>query len=181
MYSSRIIIISGPPGAGKSSISRKLAEKSVSEQAIHMHTDDFYNYIRKGYIPPWLPEAGEQNTVIIESIIASVARLASGGYEVIVDGVLGPWFVEPWLELAQIGFDVRYIILRPSKQVTIARATARKEANALTDVNAVTDMWQLFSDLGLYESHVIDTSNQSAEETVALILRLLNDNAMRIE
>jgi len=145
-----------------------------------MHTDDFYSYICKGYIPPWSPEAYEQNTVIIESLAASAARLASGGYEVIVDGVFGPWFLEPWFKLAQDGFDVRYIILRPSEQATILRATEREKGIVSIDVDAVKHMWQAFSDLGLYESYVIDTTSQSIDETVGSIKELLDKNAMRI-
>jgi len=180
MHSKRIILISGPPGSGKSSVSQRLAETSVYERVVRMHTDDFYDYICKGYIAPWLPEAYEQNTVIIESFAASVARLASGGYEVFVDGVLGPWFLEPWLTLAQSGFDVRYIILRPSEETTILRGTARDKDVALTDLDALKHMWRSFSDLGLYEPHAMDTTHQSIEETVRSIQKLLDKNVMRI-
>jgi len=180
MKSKRIVLISGSPGSGKSSVSKKLAENSIYEQAVHMHTDDFYAYIHKGYIPPWLAEAEEQNTVIIEAAAASAARLAAGGYEVIVDGVLGPWFLDPWLKLTQDGFDVRYIILRPSEKATVLRATKREKGLALTDVDAVKLMWQCFSDLGTYEPHVIDTTNQNIEETVKTIQKLLDRNAMII-
>lgn len=90
MKSAPIVIISGPPGSGKSSVARRLAENSAYERAIHMHTDDFYQYVRKGYISTWLPEAREQNVVILEAFTASATRYALGGYEVIVDGIIGP-------------------------------------------------------------------------------------------
>jgi len=177
----RIVIISGPPGSGKSSVSKKLAEESMCDRAVHMHTDDFYRYIRKGYISPWLSEAHEQNTVTIEAFAASVKEFATGGYEVIVDGVLGPWFLDPWIGLVQSGFDVRYIILRPDEQTTISRAVNREDDTALTDVEAVKHMWQAFSDLGAYESHIIDTTHQDINETVALLQKLLAENAMRLK
>lgn len=180
MKPKRIIIISGSPASGKSSVAQLLAENSSYERAIHMHTDDFYGYIRKGYIPPWLPEADDQNTVIIESFAASVATLATGGYDVIVDGVIGPWFLDPWLKLAHDGFDVRYIILRPSEQEVISRANKREKGVVPIDIDAVKQMWHAFSDLGDFESHTVDTTHQTLEETVATIQKLLNKKAMKI-
>lgn len=56
----RIVIISGACGTGKSSSSRLLAEKSPYDCAVHIHSDDFYQYIRKGYIAPWLEAAGNR-------------------------------------------------------------------------------------------------------------------------
>lgn len=169
MSSKQIIIISGAPGSGKSSVSKRLAETSEFDHSVHMHTDDFYGYIRKGYISPWLLEAKEQNTVIIEAFAASVARLASGGYEVIVDGVIGPWFMEPWTALVRHGFTVKYIILRPDERTTISRATGRNERTALTDADVIRQIHCAFLGLGEFEKHVIDTTNLDIDETVKAI------------
>ena len=80
MNATPIVIISGPPGSGKSSVARRLAEQSPSERAVHMHTDDFYRSIRKGYVATWLPEAQEQNIIVLDAFAASATRYAWGGY-----------------------------------------------------------------------------------------------------
>ena len=51
----QIVIISGSPGAGKSTVSPIIAKNSLYERAVCIHTDDFYGYIRKGkgFIEPW--------------------------------------------------------------------------------------------------------------------------------
>lgn len=180
MKSAPIVIISGAPGSGKSSVARQLAEGSPYERAIHMHTDDFYQYIRKGFVSPWLAESTEQNVVVIEAITASAMRYAMGGYEVIVDGVIGPWFLEPWLQAVKNGFDVRYIVLRPNKETTITRAIERQGPGALVSPEVVGDMWNCFTNLGQYELYAIDTTMENIEESVSAVRKLLADGAMRL-
>ena len=44
----KLILMSGPCGCGKTTLSRLLAENPAAERTVHMHTDDFYHYIKKG-------------------------------------------------------------------------------------------------------------------------------------
>jgi chloramphenicol 3-O-phosphotransferase len=179
--SARIIIISGSPGAGKSTVSRILAENSPHEKAVHIHTDDFYQYIKKGYIAPWQNGSGDQNETMILSAAASAEIWADGGYEVFADGTIGPWFIDPWLELVKKGFDVRYIILRPDEQATVSRVIDREKNQffPLTD-EVVKNLWNSFADMGIYESHKIDTTGLTADESAALIQKMLAEGAFRI-
>lgn len=179
--SEKIVLISGACGTGKSTISRILAEKSSCTQTVHMHTDDFYQYIRKGYTAPWLDGSGDQNETVVEAAAASAARFAAGGYEVYVDGVIGPWFLQPWLSLAKTGLDVRYFVLRPDEQSTIRRAAEREQrAEFPLDSNAVQKMWRMFADLGRYEANVVDTTSQTVTESAGLIQNFLSGEAFHI-
>ncbi len=176
----KVVLISGACGTGKSTVSRFLAENSPCGFSVHMHTDDFYQYIRKGYTDPWLDESGDQNETVVEVAAASAARFAAGGYEVYVDGVIGPWFLKPWLNLAQ-KFDVRYIVLRPDEQCTIQRAAEREQrAEFPLDSGAVQKMWQMFTNLGEYEANTIDTTGQAIEESVDFIQKRLREGDFSI-
>ena len=53
-----------------------------------------------------MPESNEQNLIVIEAFLEAVKRYARGGYDVIVDGIVGPWFLEPWLNIVQEHYEV---------------------------------------------------------------------------
>lgn len=176
-----IVLISGVPGSGKTSVSQVLAGESSGSLTVHMHTDDFYQYIRKGYISPWLDGSGDQNETMVEAVAASAKVFSAGGYEVYVDGMIGPWFLDPWLEMAKEGVDVRYVILRPGEAETVLRATSR-EQRAYFPLNAeiVSTLWHSLDDLGAYASHAVDTTGQSVKESAALLQRMLREGRFRI-
>jgi chloramphenicol 3-O-phosphotransferase len=165
----RVVLISGPAGAGKSSTARQLALASVYERAVHLHTDDFYAAIVKGFIDPTRPEAHSQNVVVVEAFTASARRFAQGGFEVVVDGVVGPWFLEPWQALVREGIDVHYLVLRPDQPTTLARGTNRSAPGALTDARAIGDIWQAFANLAAFEAHALDTTTLTLEATLAQV------------
>lgn len=169
MENGRIIVITGAPGTGKTTIPAVVARESSMEKTTHMHTDDFYHYLCKGAIPPYLPESKGQNRVVIEAFTEAAKRYARGGYDVIVDGIIGPWFLEPWRNIVQEGYEVHYVVLRADKKETMRRAIERSKSDRKTNGEIVEIMWEQFSNLGAYEKNVIDTTHLSVENTVAAI------------
>jgi predicted kinase len=168
MPAARIVIVSGPPGAGKSTIARALAKGSAQARAVHLHTDDFYAYIRKGYVAPWLPESQDQNIVVMNALARTAATYALGGYEVLVDGIVGPWFFDPWLTAArEHDLDLRYVLLMPDEATAVARAVARQAPGAMTDPQVVRTMWRHFQTFASPPDHVLDTTGQGTDETLA--------------
>lgn len=165
----RIVIITGSPGTGKTTAAALAARESDLEKSVHMHTDDFYHYLCKGAIPPYLPESQEQNQVVVEAFLEAAKRYVRGGYEVVVDGIVGPWFLQPWVKAAQDGYEVHYIVLRADREETMRRAVGRAKLDSETNVELVERMWGQFCNLGQYEAHVIDTTSCSVEETVLAV------------
>jgi cytidylate kinase len=158
-----ILILSGPPGAGKTTIARRLAETS-GRPAVHLHTDDFFAAIRSGYVLPWMPESAAQNATISRAIAAAACAFATGGYAVMVDGVVGPWFLDTYREAtAKAGVALNYVVLRPDRATAVARARDR-EIVPLADYPP--RIFEGFADLGALEAHVIDTSAMEVEAVV---------------
>lgn len=173
MKQGRIVVITGSPGTGKTTASAIVAKESDLEKSVHMHTDDFYHYLSKGAIAPHLPESNEQNLIVIEAFLEAAKRYVRGGYDVIVDGIVGTWFLEPWLGIVQEGYEVHYIILRAGKDETMKRAIGRLKLDTQTNIELVETMWEQFKDLGIYESNVIDTTDRSVTDTVSAIKEVI--------
>ena len=86
-----VVIISGCPGSGKTTLARSLSK--LSENGVHITTDNFYRFLAHR-IDPSKPESHNQNTAIVKAFIKSAQSLVEDGYKVYVDGVLGPWWLE---------------------------------------------------------------------------------------
>ena len=175
-----MIILTGPPGAGKTTVADLLAT-SARVPTVHLTTDLFYRSIRAGFVLPFLPGAQKQNEVVIEAIVGTVATFARGGYDVVVDGIVGPWFLPPFRTLAEHDhLTVSYVVLRPDLDTALSRAQERA-GHELKDVDAITGLHAAFAQLGDLEQHAIDTGDLDAEQTTAEVRRILTSNKYRLK
>jgi len=111
--------------------------------------------------------------------------MAEGGYPTVVDGIVGPWMLDLlFLEAEARSLALHYVVLRPTLEVALQRATARAGEErvpghpALTDSGPIRKMWQEFSQLGTFERHVLDTTALDAKQSADQVWSLLHDGAI---
>ena len=182
-----VLIVTGPPGAGKTTVT-PLVAACLGPLVARIEADWFWTTIAAGFVPPWEPESDRQNRTVLRSVASAAAEMASGGYQVVVDGIVGPWHfdvVTTVLEARDIGLD--YVVLRPDQETCLARARGRAGEvprvaghPPLTDIAPIRHMWEQFSDLGPYESHVIDTTLLDPSATVNTIVERLGIGALSV-
>ncbi len=84
-----ILLLSGHPGSGKTTTAEALAHLPGAPK-VHLHSDDFWGFIKHGHIDPWLEQADQQNQMIMQIAADVAGRYASHGYFVVLDGVVRP-------------------------------------------------------------------------------------------
>jgi cytidylate kinase len=134
------IVVTGPPGAGKSTVSASLADRY--EPSALVEGDAFFAFLRRGYIEPWKPASHEQNTAVVEAAAAATGRLAAH-CSVIYDGVIGPWFVSTFLALSGVS-TLHYVVLLPPLDVCLDRVK-RRMGHGFTDLAATSHMYEQFA------------------------------------
>jgi len=175
-----LLILTGPPGAGKTTVGAIIASESPLSACIH--SDWFWTIIVNGHIPPWERAADAQNRSVTGAAAAAGVRMANAGFTVVLDGIIGPWHFEPLREeLAQCTAPVHYVVLRPDVDTCLARARGRvlespQHRDALTEEGPIRHMWDQFQDLGPIEEFVIDNTAMDPRATAMLIQKRMIAN-----
>ncbi len=164
-----ILILTGSPGAGKTTVAKRLA-LALGVSAVHLHTDDFWHFIKNGAIAPYLPEADAQNKIVMKVIATAAEEYAIGSYFVIVDGIIGPWFLDYFFGISA---PVSYIVLQPDIDSAIARCRHRG-GEELTDANVVRDLHTQLSNLGKYQKFALKTSQMSSDEVLNTVMNTIS-------
>lgn len=175
-------MVTGPPGAGKSSVAA-LVVASFDATAL-VPGDAFFSFWSRGAIPPWLPEADEQNAVALRAAAAAAGTFAAGECTVVYDGVLIPRFLPLFAEeVSRRGMrggktNLHYAVLLPSVQQCQQRVAGRI-GHGFTDMTATARMHADFVGADVEPRHVIADPPPQPRDVAQLLLQRYADGLLR--
>ncbi len=167
-----IMLLSGPVGAGKSTVAHELIASSPGPCAC-IEGDTFWSFIAKS------TGTGRHKNfrTIMTAMTAAAIPYALAEYDVILDFSLPPWFITTAQAVVKVkDIPLDYVVLRPSEAVCAARAAART-AGAIADYTPYHD---LYVDFDAAERYTIQDDARSAAVVAARIRDGLNAGRFRL-
>lgn len=163
---SSLYIITGPAGVGKSTISRRIAE-SKNKSAL-IEGDEIYHQVVGGYVQAW--KEGNHLDTFWKICLGSIETYLEDGYDVIFNYIVNPENVE-LIKNKLKNYTIKFIVLVVDEKSLLLRDNERPEDCQMKE-RCIT-LLNNFKNNGYNEQNILDTSNFTVDETVAIIE---NDN-----
>lgn len=165
----RVIILSGPIGAGKTTVAGKLVERWDTPLA-YIEGDKFWRFIarrRDGH-------RGEDFRVIMRAMTAAAIPFAKSGYDVLLDFSVPPDFLKTARAiLKEIALD--FVVLLPSLS-TCARRAGERKAGRISEYD--TAFYAMFE--GAPRHTISGRDEVPASEMAGFLFSGINAGAFRV-
>jgi chloramphenicol 3-O-phosphotransferase len=168
----RIWLLSGVPGAGKTTVARAICARFP--RGLHIPVDDLREFVVSGHASPIgaaTPEVREQFQLARRTAATMAALYAERRFAVVIDDVVHPSMVLEHYERYLEGHPLEKVALVPSCDVALRRNLERTNKSFDTKILEATirDLHAtLFDDLTGWLA--LDNSTLSLEQTVDHIL-----------
>ena len=161
-----LIIVTGPPGAGKSTVSGLVADSF--DFSVLIPSDWFFSLWHRGAIDPWLPQALPQTTVAADTAAAATGAFARGDCQVVYDGFIPPGDLPGFAAAAGLSVLHYAVILPPV--TTCTDRVASRAGRRFTSVDATRAMHRDFVQAMLDARYLITDAEAAPKDVARQIL-----------
>ncbi len=164
-----VCLITGPMGAGKSSVSNTLAKRF--ERSAVIEVDKLREMIKGGFVrpSPHTDEVDLQLSLSAKNACDMANNFLEKGFNVFIDGIVGRKLLEQYSNFFK-DKNFKAFLLLPSQEALLARFDDRGDYVELRE--RATELHKIFSEKrDQLNLQTIDSSDQSLEETVEQIYK----------
>ena len=159
---SKLYIITGPAGVGKSTISNGIAK--IKPKSVLIEGDDIYHQVIGGYISPW--QDGNHLETFWKVCINIIKTYLEDDYDVIFNYIIKPNNLEILKELFK-KYDIKFVVLMINEETLLKRDKERKEDCQMKERCII--LLNNFKKHNYDSKYIIDTSNISINDTINII------------
>jgi len=154
-----LYIITGPAGAGKSTISRKIAESK--SKSVLIEGDDIYHQVVGGYVQAW--KQGNHLDIFWKICIDMIDIYLSNGYTVVFNYIVNPENIKALQDKFK-EYKIKFIILITDEETLLSRDKERPKDCQMGErcLTLLND----FKNKNYNKNNFLDTSNLSVNETL---------------
>jgi len=165
----KIVILTGPPGSGKTTINEILAKKV--KKSVVVSSDTLRDFVKNGYADRNHKDWKKQLNLGAENTILLAKNFYKSGFNVFMDDVLIEERFYHYFGTLK-NYDLKIFLLLPNKE-TVAKRDLERGKYALKE--RALYLYDKFIEFLKKEKRfdVIDSSQQTPEETASLIMEKL--------
>lgn len=161
----KVIVLTGPPGSGKSIIAKKLSE--ITKNSALISVDQIRKFIKNGYRSPFINNKNSKDQLILgkKNTLSLISNFLKKGFNIFVEDIIIT--KKSFNDYQKIDKNIQIVLLLPSKEILLKRLQLRKENKEFCKRSL--ELYDKFESIKNNFKLVIDNSSLTINETIKKI------------